>query len=63
MPDLIRVTDETTRADLAETLGHLAAHAKRQPYVVRRFDSDPLTSWDKAHAQIDAVLTDWQAAG
>lgn len=57
---LIRVTDSTSRAELEEALTNLAAHARRQ---VRVLDVAGLPSaWTKAHARIDALLVDWQAA-
>jgi ABC-type transporter lipoprotein component MlaA len=60
--DTIRVDDTTTRADLAETLAHLCAHAKRQMYLVERYEKDPPTAWTKAHRQINAVLDDYEVA-
>lgn len=62
MPDIIRVKDSTTRAEIEESLGFLCQHAKRQQYIVERFANDQPTAWTKAHRQINALLTDWQAA-
>ncbi|GAB2970210.1 hypothetical protein [Nocardioides montaniterrae] len=53
MAETIRVTDETTRAELIEALGNLCAYAKRQPHVLGV--SSP-SRWDLAHRRIDAVL-------
>ena len=60
--DVIRVTDDTTRAELATALGHLCAHAKRQQRIVERFEQDPPSAWTKAHRRINALLTDWERA-
>lgn len=56
---VVRVTDEDTRADIAEALTNLCAHAKRQQYVVERSYLDLPTAWTKAHQQINAVLADY----
>lgn len=62
MPDVIRVTDETTRAELEEALANLNLAAKRAPHVVEKRTTDRPTEWTRRHAALDAVLTDWQAA-
>lgn len=62
MPDVIRVNDATTRAEYAETLGHLCAHAKRQQHVIETFQGDVPTAWTKAHRRINAVLDDYEQA-
>ena len=60
--DVMRTTEDTTRAELAEYLTNLAAFAKRQQYVIAKFESDPPTPWDKAHRMMDAPLDEWLAA-
>lgn len=55
---VVRVTDDTTRDELAETLRLLNDAAKRVPHV--RGVCSP-SSWDVQHARIDAVLDEWLA--
>lgn len=55
---VVRVTDDTTRAELAETLRLLCDAAKRLPHV--QGVCAP-SSWDIQHARIDAVLDEWVA--
>lgn len=57
----IRVTDETTRDDLAETLSYLNQGAK----VLRRKGHTGIASaaYTIQHERINAVLGDWLAAG
>lgn len=45
-----------TRAETIAALLMLNALAKRDQHLVRRFDADPLTTWDKRHRTIDAKL-------
>ena len=52
--------DETTRAELAETIGHLNTAAKALSR--RGFVGLMSAEYERAHALIDAVLDDWQAA-
>lgn len=52
----------TTRADLAEALDNLVAHARRQQCIVEKFTTDVPTAWTKAHRRINEKLGDWQAA-
>lgn len=54
-----RITDDTTREELAECLLHLCDHAKRQPHVLGV--TQP-SNWDVAHQRIDRVLADWETA-
>ena len=56
MPDVIRVDDATTKAELEEALTNLCTYAKRQMHHV------DCERWRTAHERIDALLTDWQAA-
>lgn len=60
MPDLIPVTDETTRAEMADLLAMANRDTKRLPCVVgsREFP----TPWDDAHEFLNELLDDWQAA-
>ena len=55
---VVRVTDETTREELAETLRLLNDAAKRVPHV--KGVCSP-SSWDVQHQRIDAVLDEWIA--
>lgn len=54
MPDLLRITDDTTPAEIHEALTNLARHAARLPHVVG--STALLTPWDAMHARIDALL-------
>lgn len=57
---IVRVTDETTPEELAETLALLNAEAKaltRRGFIGTR--SPEYAAW---HARINAVLGDWLAA-
>lgn len=57
---MVVVTDDTTRPELAETLGYVNRRAKRCQCIVGS-GANP-TPWDSAHALIDALLADWQDA-
>ncbi len=52
--------DETapSRDELVECLTHLAAHARKQQYVIAKFTTDMPTAWDRAHQRIDEALAD-----
>lgn len=55
-PETIRLTDDSTKPEIAEALTHLAAYAARQqhhPDSVR---------WVRAHERIDRLLCDWERA-
>lgn len=52
MADIIRVTDDSTRAEIAEAMAHLRAAQKRAPKVMA----------DRYSAMLDELLTDWEAA-
>jgi hypothetical protein len=56
MPDVIRVDDETTKAELEEALTNLCAYAKRQMH------HPDCERWTTAHSRIDALLDDWRRA-
>jgi len=55
-PDTLIVTDETTRAELAEALTHLAAYASRQQH------HPDCERWVTAHRRIDVLLTEYERA-
>lgn len=56
--DVVVISDETTRDELAEYLANLNHFAKRQMPVVGNGE----TSWDVAHRRMDGALDDWLAA-
>jgi hypothetical protein len=57
---IVRVTEDTTREELAETLALLNADAKA---MSRRGKSAMLRpEYERAHKRINAVLTDYLAA-
>lgn len=58
MTAVIRVTDQTTRADLEDTISKLNAVAKE---LSRRGKVGTLTQeYATAHGRIDAVLLTWE---
>jgi len=59
---VVKVTDQTTRAEVAGVLATANWHAKRKPKVIETFTSDPPTAWSHAHDLIDHLLTDWEQA-
>jgi hypothetical protein len=65
LPTMIRVTDQTTRAELEEALGNLVHAAKRETprlgYTLAN-GTRIETRWDVAHARIDALLAEWRTA-
>ena len=60
MADTIRVTDETTRAELVSALANVCERAKRIPHAIGTADLP--TEWDRRHAQIDQLLDDLDRA-
>jgi len=50
------ITDQTTREELAEALTNLARYAAHQQHHPDN------ARWVRAHARIDALLDDWEAA-
>lgn len=56
MTQAIVVTDTSTRAELEQALTNYAQHARRQMHHL------DCAAWNKAHAAIDAMLSDWEAA-
>jgi hypothetical protein len=59
VPQILRVTDDTTLEELAEALSTLNAFARRQQHIIG--GREGLSAWDRAHQRIDKLLTDWQA--
>lgn len=57
---VVKVTDQTTRAEIAGVLAEANWHAKRKPHVVG--DETLPTAWDVAHDLLDHLLTDWERA-
>lgn len=55
-PQVIRVTDDTTKAELEEALTNLAQYAARQQH------HPDCERWVTAHRRIDALLCDWERA-
>ena len=56
----VRITDESTRADIAEAITNMCARARREMPVV---GTELLpTPWDKRHRAIDALLDDYERA-
>lgn len=58
--EVIRVTDDTTKAELAEALTNLSHTAQREFPVVGT--EDVPTPWDCRHRVINALLCDWERA-
>ncbi len=58
----IRVTDDTTRHELAEAIDNLNRSAKRAQHIVEKFSDDEPTEWTRWHRRIDALLEDWMKA-
>lgn len=60
---ILLVTDGASRKDLAETLILLNRDAKHAPNVIEPSTMRGVpTMWSIAHARINAVLDDWEAA-
>ena len=55
----VRVTDDSTREEVAQVMSRVNAAAKMGPPVVGR--SDRPTLWDRRHELLNAMLTDWQS--
>lgn len=52
--EVLKVSDDTTREELAVAIGSVCDRAKRIPHVV---GTDRLpTEWDRRHEQINAML-------
>lgn len=59
---MIRVTDDSTRDEIAEALGWTNLSAKRQQRIIERFMTDEPSAWTRMHRKLNAMLDDWQAA-
>ena len=55
----IRVTDESTRDEVAEAMTYVNGCAKESPRVIGTLEEPTL--WDRRHELLNAMLTDWQA--
>lgn len=55
-PETIRITDESTKAEVAEALTHLAQYAARQQH------HPDCSRWVWAHERIDSLLYDYERA-
>jgi hypothetical protein len=55
----IRVTDESTRAEVAEAMVYVNDRAKHTPHAVGTAEHPTL--WDRRHSLLNAMLTDWEA--
>ena len=54
----IRVTDESTREEVAEAMTYINDAAKTTPRLIGT--SQQPTLWDRRHELLNAMLTDWQ---
>jgi hypothetical protein len=59
-PDMLVITDETTRAELVRLLASACHGAKRDFPVVG--PTDAASRWDDAHAYINELLDDLEQA-
>ena len=55
----LRVTDESTRAEVADAMTYINELTKLTPGVVGSPAHPSL--WDRRHELLNAMLTDWQA--
>jgi hypothetical protein len=53
---VIRVTDQSTRAEIADVLAMANYQAKRKPHVLGKVQP---SAWDECHKLIDELLQDW----
>jgi hypothetical protein len=60
MTSLLRITDDSTREEIAEAITHCCRTAVRAPHV-RGSDEHP-SAWDRAHETLDELLCEWEAA-
>jgi hypothetical protein len=56
---VVKVSDTSTRHEIAEVLAEANYHAKRKPHVLGVVGP---SAWDVAHDLIDALLDDWEQA-
>jgi hypothetical protein len=59
---VLRVTDDSTREEIAEAITHCCRTAVRAPHVISP-DPDRPSQWDIAHVRLNALLAEWEAAG
>lgn len=59
-PETIRITDDSTRGEIAEALTHLNRRAKRE--FPRIGTAEHPTPWDRRHTALDNLLDDWRSA-
>jgi hypothetical protein len=57
---LLRITDDSDRAEIAEALVNCCRTAIRAPHVFGKADHP--SAWDKAHATLDVLLDEWVKA-
>lgn len=57
---ILRITDDSTREEIAEAITHCCRTASRAPYVIGT-DEHP-SAWDRAHVRINALLVAWETA-
>lgn len=50
---------DETKAEIAEAIVNMCAHAERQPHVLGV--TGP-SKWDEAHTKLDALLDNWEQA-
>lgn len=55
-PEVIHLTDDSTKAEVAEAITHLAHYAARQMH------HPDCTRWVRAHERINQLLVDWEHA-
>lgn len=56
---VVKVTDQTTRAEIADVLATANYEAKRKPHVLGVVGP---SAWDIAHDLLDHLLADWEQA-
>jgi hypothetical protein len=56
MTTIVKVTDTSTRAEIADVLAEANYQAKRKPHVLGVVGP---SAWDEAHSLIDCLLQDW----
>lgn len=60
MATVLRVTDDSDRAEIAEALTHCCRTAIRAPHVLGTVEHP--SAWDLAHLRLDALLVEWERA-
>lgn len=59
-PETFRITDESTKAEVAEAITHLGRRASREMPAIG--DDEHPTPWDLRHQAINMLLLDWEPA-